>query len=332
MSAGFVHLHVHTQHSLLDGAIQLPKLLNKCAEYEMEAVAVTDHGAMYGALEFYDKAKKAGIKPIIGCEFYVAPGNRAEKVSGEMGPAFHLILLAMNYEGYKNLMRLSSIAQFEGFYYRPRIDKEVLAEYSNDLIATSACLHGEVPWLISHNRFDEAREKAKEMQGLFGDRYYFELQENGIEEQQTVNQGLMRLSQELGIKLLATNDCHYLNKEESQAHDVLLCIQTGKTVKDPKRFKFSSDDFYFKSPDEMKKTFNYCPEAIANTVEVAERCNLEIELGNYHFPNFPLPNGETLETMFTKECRRGLQSRFGAMRKKGSLNPGVKDRLEPVDP
>ena len=245
MSAGFVHLHVHTQHSLLDGAIQLPKLLNKCVEYQMDAVAVTDHGAMYGALEFYDKAKKAGIKPIIGCEFYVAPGSRTEKVSGEAGPAFHLILLAMNYEGYRNLMKLSSIAQFEGFYYRPRIDKEVLATYSNNLIATSACLHGEVPWLISHNRFDEAREKAKEMQELFGDRYYFELQENGIEEQQTVNQGLMRLNRELGIKLLATNDCHYLNKEESQAHDVLLCHSDRQNRKGPKSVQVLFRRFLF---------------------------------------------------------------------------------------
>ncbi len=322
MSAGFVHLHVHTQHSLLDGAIQLPNLLKKCAEYEMEAVAVTDHGAMYGALEFYNKAKKAGIKPIVGCEFYIAPGDRAEKISGEAGPAFHLILLAMNYQGYKNLMKLSSIAQFEGFYYRPRIDKEVLQRYSNDLIALSACLHGEVPWLISHNRFEEARSKAIEMKELFGDRYYFELQENSIEEQQTVNQGLIRLSQELGIKLLATNDCHYLNKEEAHAHDVLLCIQTGKTIKDSKRFKFSSDDFYFKSPEEMKKAFDYYPEAITNTVEVAERCNLEIELGQYHFPNFPLPEGETLESMFTKASREGLQRRFAAMRKKAPSAPG----------
>ena len=331
MSAGFVHLHVHTQHSLLDGAIQLPDLLKKCAEYEMGAVAVTDHGAMYGALEFYNKAKKAGIKPIVGCEFYIAPGNRSEKVSGEAGPAFHLILLAMNYQGYKNLMKLSSIAQFEGFYYRPRIDKEVLHRYSNDLIALSACLHGEVPWLISHNRFEEARNKAIEMKELFGDRYYFELQENSIEEQHTVNQGLIRLSQELGIKLLATNDCHYLNKEEAHAHDVLLCIQTGKTINDPKRFKFSSDDFYFKSPEEMKTTFDYCPEAIVNTVEVADRCNLEIELGQYHFPNFPLPEGETLETMFTKASREGLQQRFALMRKKSPLTPETeklyRDRL-----
>jgi len=331
MNAGYVHLHVHTQHSLLDGAIQLPRLLEKCNQYNMDAVAVTDHGAMYGALEFYDKAKKAGIKPIVGCEFYVAPGSRSEKVSGEAGPAFHLILLAMDYQGYKNLMKLSSIAQFEGFYYKPRIDMELLQRYSNDLIALSACLHGEVPWLISHNRFEEARSKALDMKELFGDRYYFELQENGIDEQKTVNEGLIQLSKELGIKLLATNDCHYLDKEEAHAHDVLLCIQTGKTINDPKRFKFSSDDFFFKSPEEMKEIFNYCPEAITNTVEVAERCNLEIELGEFHFPNFPLPEGETLDSMFSKSSREGLKQRFAAMRKKSTLTPRTeklyRDRL-----
>lgn len=331
MSAGFVHLHVHTQHSLLDGAIQVPRLLNKCAEYNMDAVAITDHGAMYGALEFYDKAKKAGIKPIVGCEFYIAPTSRTEKVSGEAGPAFHLILLAMNYQGYRNLMKLSSIAQMEGFYYKPRIDKEVLEQYNDNLLALSACLHGEVPWLISHDRYEAAREKAQDMKRIFGDRYYFELQENGISEQKIVNEGLIQLSQELDIKLLATNDCHYLNKEEAHAHEVLLCIQTGKTIHDPKRFKFSSNDFYFKSPEEMRKQFDYLPEAVANTVEVAERCNLEIELGAYHFPRFPLPEGETLESMFTKDCREGLQQRFAKMRVSGTLTPDVEkqysDRL-----
>lgn len=331
MSAGFVHLHVHTQHSLLDGAIQVPRLLNKCAEYNMDAVAITDHGAMYGALEFYDKAKKAGIKPIVGCEFYIAPTSRTEKVSGEAGPAFHLILLAMNYQGYRNLMKLSSIAQMEGFYYKPRIDKEVLEQYNDNLLALSACLHGEVPWLISHDRYEAAREKAQDMKRIFGDRYYFELQENGISEQKIVNEGLIQLSQELDIKLLATNDCHYLNKEEAHAHEVLLCIQTGKTIHDPKRFKFSSNDFYFKSPEEMREQFDYLPEAVANTVEVAERCNLEIELGAYHFPRFPLPEGETLESMFTKDCREGLQQRFAKMRVSGTLTPDVEkqysDRL-----
>lgn len=332
MSAGFVHLHVHSQHSLLDGAIRVSDLLDKCREYQMDAVALTDHGAMYGALEFYTKAKKAGIKPIVGCEFYVAPGHRSEKKVGEAGPAFHLILLAMNYQGYRNLLKLSSIAQFEGFYYKPRIDREVLEQYSDNLIALSACLHGEVPWLLGRNRFPEARDKALAMQELFGDRYYFELQENGIPEQKIVNEGLLRLSGELGIKVIATNDCHYLNKEEAHAHEVLLCIQTGKTIKDSDRFAFSSDDYYFKSPDEMRELFAYCPEAISNTLEVAARCNLEIELGQHHFPRFPIPAGETLESMFTKACWSGLQERFAVMRQKKTLTPEVEktysDRLK----
>ncbi|MBT8361736.1 MAG: DNA polymerase III subunit alpha, partial [Deltaproteobacteria bacterium] len=326
MSAEFVHLHVHTQHSLLDGAIRVSDLLSKCLEYGMEAVAITDHGAMYGALEFYVKAKKAGIKPIVGCEFYVAPGKRTEKKSGEAGPAFHLILLAMNYQGYKNLMKLSSIAQFEGFYYKPRIDKELLEQHNEGLIALSACLHGEIPWLVSHKSFETARIKAQEMLRLFGDRYYFELQENGIPEQKIVNDGLITLSNELGIKLLATNDCHYLNRDEAYAHEVLLCIQTGKTITNPKHFKFASDDFYFKSPDEMRKKFRYCPEAVTNTLEVAERCNLEIEFGNFHFPRFPIPEDETLESMFTKSCLDGLQERFGVMREKSELTPEKEQR------
>jgi DNA polymerase-3 subunit alpha len=332
MSSGFVHLHVHTQHSLLDGAIRLSDLLNKCKEYNMGAVAVTDHGAMYGALEFYVKAKKEGIKPIVGCEFYIAPGSRTERKSGDAGPAFHLILLAMNYQGYKNLMKLSGIAQFEGFYYKPRIDKVVLEEHNDGLLALSACLHGEVPWYLGKNDIDTARIKALEMKEIFGDRYYFELQENSIPQQQVVNEGLRELSAELDIKLLATNDCHYLNKDEAHAHEVLLCIQTGKTITDHNRFKFSSDDYYFKSPDEMKKLFDYCPEAIANTVEVANRCNLEIELGNYHFPKFPVPEGETLESMFTKACWDGLQERFDTMRNTSGLTPEVEkkytDRLK----
>lgn len=332
MSTDFVHLHVHTQHSLLDGAIRLSDLLEKCQEYGMQSVAVTDHGAMYGALEFYIKAKKAGIKPIIGCEFYLAPESRKIKKTSAAGPAFHLILLAMNHTGYKNMMKLSGIAQFEGFYYKPRIDKEVLRRHNDGIIALSACLHGEVPWYLSRNDLDTARQKALEMKDIFGDRYYFELQENSIPKQQVVNKGLIQLSKELGITLLATNDCHYLNKEESHAHEVLLCIQTGKTITDPNHFKFSSDDYYFKSPEEMAQLFSYCPEAVTNTLEVAKRCNLEIALGNYYFPKFPVPEGETLESMFTKSCWQGLRERFTQIRQTTDLTneaeQGYKQRLE----
>ena len=332
MSAGFTHLHVHTQYSLLDGAIRVPDMLAKCKELGMDSVAITDHGAMYGALEFYLKAKAKNIKPIVGCEFYIAPGNRAEKDPSAPTKAFHLVLLAMNYTGYKNLMKLAGIAQFEGFYSKPRIDKEVLRENNEGLICLSACLHGEIPWYAVHKGIDAAREKTKEYLDIFGDRLYLELQENGILEQTTVNNALKQIGKELGVKLVATNDCHYLNKKDAYAHEVLLCIQFGKTITDPKHFSFPSDTFYFKSADEMWASFSDCPDAITNTQEIADRCNLEINLDDYHFPEFPVPEGETLESMFVKECRDGLKERFDAMRQAGTFNKEVEkqytERLE----
>ncbi len=328
MSAGFTHLHVHTQYSLLDGAIRIPDLLAKCKEYGMDSIAMTDHGAMYGALEFYLKAKAKGIKPIIGCEFYIAPGNRTDKDPNAPTKAYHIVLLAMDYTGYKNLMKLAGIAQFEGFYSRPRIDMEVLAEHNDGLIALTACLHGELPWLITHSTIDAARKKAREFLDIFGDRLYFELQENSIPEQKKVNKGLKQLAAELGVKTVATNDCHYLNREDAHAHEVLLCIQTGKTINDPKRFRFSSDDFYLKTPEEMKKSFAHSPEAIATTAEIAERCNLEINLDDYHFPEFTVPEGETLESVFTHDCWEGLKDRFAAMRQAGTFNKEVEEQYK----
>ncbi len=330
MSAPFVHLHVHTQYSMLDGAIRLGDLISKSQEYGMDAVAVTDHGAMYGALEFYTKAKKAGIKPLVGCEFYIAEKSHLihDKTAGHN---FHIVLLAMNKTGYQNLMKLASIAQTEGFYYRPRIDQDVLFEHQEGLLALTACLHGEIPWRITHNDMDGARKKALELQQVFGDRLYFEIQENGITEQKTANEGLMKLGKEIGVKLVATNDCHYLNRDESYAHEVLLCIQTSRTINDPKRFRFSTDELYFKSPDEMARQFSYCPEALANTVEVAERCNLELEFGEHHFPIFPVPEGESLETMFEKGCWDGLQERLDHLRELQEVPPELeqqyRDRL-----
>jgi len=332
MSAGFVHLHVHTQYSLLDGAIRLSDLLKKCREYGMDSVAITDHGAMYGALEFYQKAKKEGIKPIVGCEFYMAPQNRNDKKQISGVSAYHIVLLAMDATGYKNLMKLASIAQFEGFYYKPRIDMEVLAAHSEGLIALTGCLQGQIPWLIRKKDMPGAMKKAQELIDIFGDRLYLELQENGMDEQREVNKGLLQLGKELGIKLVATNDCHYLNREEAHAHEVLLCIQTGKTITDPKHFSFPTDEFYFKSPDSMKQSFSYCPESIASTVEIAERCNLELDFSDYHFPKFPIPEGETLESMFLNACRKGLKQRFAAMQKAGTFSAEVEkiytERLE----
>lgn len=332
MSAGFVHLHVHSQYSLLDGAIRIPDLLRKCKEYQMDSVAITDHGAMYGSLEFYVKAKKAGIKPIIGCEFYIAPKDRKDKKLISGVSAYHLLLLAMNETGYRNLMKLASIAQFEGFYYKPRIDKEILAAHSEGVIALTACLKGEIPWLIRQKDMVAARTRVQEYLDIFGDRLYFELQANGMEEQKEVNEGLLQLSKEFGVKVVATNDCHYLNKEEAHAHEVLLCIQTGKTVTDPKHFCLPTDEFYFKPPEMMKQSFKHCPEAIASTVEIAERCNVELDFSDYHFPRFPIPEGETLESMFTAACRKGLKRRFAQMQKAGTFSSEVEktytERLE----
>ncbi len=331
MSAPFVHLHVHTQYSMLDGAIRLADLIDRTREFDMEAVAITDHGAMYGALEFYEKAKKAGIRPLVGCEFYIAQKSRLLQ-DRTAGHNFHIVLLAMNRTGYQNLMKLASIAQTEGFYYKPRIDQEVLFRHQEGLIALTACLHGEIPWRLTHNDPDGARAKAVELQEIFGDRLYFELQENGIPEQKVANEGLMKLGRELGIKLVATNDCHYLNREESYAHEVLLCIQTGRTINDPKRFRFSTDELYFKSPDEMARQFSYCPEAVTNTLEVARRCNLELEFGAHHFPVFPVPEGESLESLFEKACREGLEKRLDHIREVRGLDDEeekqYRDRLD----
>jgi len=326
MTAPFTHLHVHTQYSLLDGAIRLPDMLAKCKDLGMAAVAITDHGAMHGALEFYLKAKAKGIKPIVGCEFYIAPGHRGKKDPNGPTKAFHLVLLAMNYKGYQNLMRLAGIAQFEGFYAKPRIDMEVLAEHNEGLICLSACLHGEIPWFAVHKGIEAARKKLRQYKKIFGDRLYLELQENGILQQTTVNNALKQLATEEDLKLVATNDCHYLNKEDAYAHEVLLCIQFGKTINDPRHFSFPSDTFYFKSAEEMVASFKNCPEAITNTQEIVDRCNLKIDLGEYHFPDFPVPAGESLESMFIAACREGIKDRFTAMREAGIFSKEVEEQ------
>ena len=333
-AADFVHLHVHTQYSLLDGAIRINDLLEKCKEFGMPAVAVTDHGAMHGALEFYVKAKKAGVKPIIGCEFYIAPQDR-KKHSGAKSSsdaAFHIVLLAMDKTGYKNLLKLASIAQLEGFYYKPRIDRETLITHNEGLIALTACLHGGIPHLILNGNMAAARKETKALHKVFADRLYFELQDNGIKEQKKVNKGLKKLSQEFSIPLVATNDCHYLNRDEAFAHEVLLCIQTGRTINDKGRFKFATDELYFKSPDEMRERFKDLPDALAATVNIAERCNLELEFGEHHFPNFPLPEGDTIDTYFARLAREGLEERLAAIHARGELTAELektyRERLE----
>jgi len=317
--ANFVHLHLHTQYSLLDGAIRLGDLVKKAKGYEMPAVAITDHGSMFGAIEFYTKCKDKGIKPIIGSEVYIAPGSRFSKESGnghESTSSYHLILLCENLQGYKNLSWLVSAGYKEGFYYKPRIDKEILAQHSEGLIALSACLKGEVAYQCGRNRVEDAIATARWYSEIFPDRYYIELQENTLPEQDLVNKRLLDLAAELSLPLVATNDCHYLNREDAKAHEVLLCIQTGKTMNDPNRMHFSAEEFYFKSPQEMAAAFHYAPEAIANTVRIAERCNLELDFKTYHFPQYIKPADKTLDDVLEEQSYEGLKERLVTVRAK----------------
>ncbi|MHB8138323.1 MAG: DNA polymerase III subunit alpha [Smithellaceae bacterium] len=307
--ANFVHLHVHTQYSLLDGMIRLDDLFKKAKEYAMPAMAITDHGNMFGAIDFYKQAYANGIKPIIGCELYVSPRSRFDKTTSSIGEATrHLVVLVKNMQGYKNLMKLTSAAHIEGFYYRPRVDKGLLKECSEGLIASSACLHGEIASHIVRGNMDEARKAAIEYRNIFGeDNFYLEIMENGIPEQKIANQGLIELSKELSIPLVATNDCHYLNVEHAEAHNVLLCIQTGKTIEDNDRMSMSTDQFYVKSPEEMQTLFAATPEAIANTVRIAERCNLTFEFGKFYLPKFEVKNPEeSLEDYLDRKAVEGL--------------------------
>jgi DNA polymerase-3 subunit alpha len=305
----FVHLHLHTQYSLLDGTIRLADLFKKARDYKMPAVAITDHGNMYGAVDFYQQAYKAGIKPIIGCELYVAPKSRFDKASEGPGEtARHLIVLAKNLQGYRNLIKLTSSGFLEGFYYRPRVDKELLAKHSEGLIATSACLHGEVADGILKGDLERAKASARQYREIFGEgNYYLEMMENGIPEQSLVNEKLMEISKELSIPLVATNDCHYLERTDSEAHEVLLCIQTGKNMDDTGRMRFATDAFYLKSPDEMKQLFAYCPEAIENTVAIAEKCNLKLDFNQIFLPHFEIGQGRSLDEHLQGMAKAGLE-------------------------
>ena len=306
----FVHLHLHTQYSLLDGMIRLEDLFKKARDYKMPALAITDHGNMFGAVDFYQQAYKYGIKPIIGCELYVAQNKLTDRIAGES--ARHLIVLVKNSQGYKNLMKLTSTAYLKGFYYRPRVDKELLREFHEGLIASSACLQGEVASCILQGNMEMARKAALNYLEIFGEgNFYLELMENGLPEQKIVNAGLIELSKELSIPLIATNDCHYLDRDHAEAHDVLLCIQTGKTMADKDRMSLGTDQFYFRSPDEMRQLFSLTPEAIANTVSIAEKCNFSLELGQFILPNFQVKNPEeTLNDYLERKAKEGLEKLF----------------------
>ncbi|MEA1979766.1 MAG: DNA polymerase III subunit alpha [candidate division Zixibacteria bacterium] len=312
--SNFVHLHTHSQYSLLDGACRLDDVIEVAKEYKMPALAITDHGNMFGAIEFYIKAKSAGIKPIIGCETYVAAGSRFDKKPSSKYPdgGFHLVLLVKNETGYRNLMKLSSMAFLEGFYYRPRIDKQILKEYSDGLIATSACLKGEVNWHLLNGDTETAASTAREYLEIFGEgNFFLELQNHGLEKEQILIPKIDAIARETGIPLVVTNDCHYLNQKDAEAHDALLCIQTGKFVSDNNRMKYNSDQIYFKSADEMEHLFGDFKTALENTVKIAEKCNLELELGKLKLPIFPIPKSFANEDKFLRHlCEEGLNERY----------------------
>lgn len=320
----FVHLHLHTQYSLLDGAIRLDPLFAKAKADGMHSVAITDHGTMFGVLEFYDKANKAGIKPIIGCECYVAPRSLADKTAEDAKSLSHLVLLARNNAGYRNLCKLATIAQMKGFYYKPRVDDAVLAEYSEGIIALSACLQGEIPKLLLKGQMAAAEEKARYYEKIFGEgNFFLEIQENGLMPQREANTLLVDMAKRLSLPLVATNDCHYLDAEDTRAHELLLCIQTGKTIHDPNRFRFGTDALYFKSRETMAKELGHYPDALANTVEIANRCDVSFDFKTYHFPKFPTEETGTAEELFDQTARRGFEKRMALIRKR---NPDVDEK------
>lgn len=320
----FVHLHVHSEYSLLDGANRIKDLPVRTKELGMDTMAITDHGVMFGAVDFYKECKKNGIKPIIGSEVYVAPRSRFDKEPNIDNNASHLILLVKNAEGYKNLATLVSLGFTEGFYYKPRIDLEILAKYHEGLVACSACIKGSINKAILKNDIEEAKKIALWHKNIFKDDYYLEIQPNGLPEQILVNQKLIELSKELDIPLVATNDSHYLKKEDSYNHEVLLCIQTGKKMSDEDRMRMSVNEFYIKSPEEMSEYFKNVPEAIENTVKIAQKCNFDFEFGNTKLPHYEVPKEfETHSAYLRSLCMKGIEKRYGE-------NPTkeVKDRVE----
>ena len=308
----FTHLHVHTGYSLLDGSANIPELVKRAKELGMDSLAITDHGVMYGAIDFYKECKKQGIKPIIGCEVYVAPNSRFDReVGSEDERYYHLILLAETNQGYSNLSKIVTRGFTEGYYYKPRVDKEVLKEFHEGIICTSACLQGEVAFYLRKGFYDKAKEAALSYVEIFGKgNFFLELQDHDMEEDQIVNAGLMRMSKELDLPLICTNDSHYIYKEDWKAHDILLCIQTGKKMSDPDRMRYSEGQFYLKSPEEMYEKFKYAAEALENTHKIAERCNVEIVFGEQKIPKYDVPEGYTAFTYLEKLCMDGIKERY----------------------
>ena len=308
----FVHLHLHTEYSLLDGDCRIQRLPQRCKELGQSAVAITDHGCMNGAVEFYRACKQEGIQPIIGCEVYVAPRSHGDKVHGVDQNPFHLVLLCKNGVGYQNLIKLVSIANVEGFYQKPRIDHDLLLQYHEGLICLSACLSGELPRYLLAGQMDKARETVQFYHNLFGEDYFIELQDHGIQQQQRILPLLAQLAKEEGVELVATNDCHYLQKEEAVDQQVLVCIQTGSTVAEGSPLEFPTQEFYVKSGEEMKALLGEYPGAIENTVKIAARCRFDFEFGVTKLPYFQVPGEEDNETFFRRICKEGLERRYGS--------------------
>ena len=319
----FTHLHVHTEYSLLDGSNKIKEYVDRVKELGMDSAAITDHGVMYGVIDFYRAARAAGINPILGCEVYVAPGSRFDRETGSGEDRYyHLVLLAENNQGYSNLMKIVSRGFVEGFYYKPRVDLQLLEKYHEGIIALSACLAGEVARFLTRGMYEDAKAAALRYQDIFGKgNFFLELQDHGIPEQQNVNQQLLKMHRETGIDLVATNDVHYTLAEDAQPHDVLLCLQTGKKLADQDRMRYEGGQYYVKSPEEMAKLFPYIPEALENTQKIADRCQVEIEFGVTKLPKFDVPESYTSWEYLNKLCFEGLEERYD-----GDLEP-LKERL-----
>ena len=326
----FCHLHVHTEYSLLDGSGKVANIIKKAKELGMESIAITDHGVMYGCVEFYKQAKAAGIKPILGCEIYVAEKSMHIKNPDKDNHTYHLVLLVKNEIGYSNLMKIVSEASIDGFYYKPRVDHEFLKKHSEGLIAFSACLGGEVQNYILKGNEAKARKVALFYKEIFKDGFYLELQDHNLEENKIVNEANIKLSKELGIPLVATNDIHYVEKKDAKSHDILLCIQTGKTVNDENRMKYPSETFYLKSAEEMWDIFSYVPEALENTIKIAEECNFDYKFHESKLPKFPLPEGVEAYNYLREKCYIGLVKKYDVFNKISEIDNSLYEKVEKI--
>src|SRR3954463_11019824 len=321
----FVHLHMHTEYSLLDGAVRMKELMKKAAELGMPAIAMTDHGNLFGAIDFYQEATRAGVKPIIGCEAYVAPGSHKQKSGAVDREYAHLTLLAQNEEGYRNLVKLVSIAHLDGFYYKPRVDKELLQQYSRGLIALSGCLASDVNQALQIDDLEKAKKHLDDYRGIFGaENFFVEMHDHGMAEQRKCNCALPQLAREFGLGLVAANDVHFLDRAHHEAHVVMLCIGMNKMVSDEKRMRYLPE-LYFKSAAEMSELFRDFPEAIQNTVEIANRCDLTLEFGKAKYPRYPLPDAVSREAYLRELCAKGLRARYG---ERVDHEPELRARLE----